>query len=115
MYDPRRLVGLLVGLISLLAVLGVCGLFLLPIVSGHPRWLPDADSLCDVRDFRMNVSRVGGAIREARDRGDAGIGRLGLLIGSSSLEWGVDAARMPPIDEGPPMVLAEPLGHGLDD
>jgi hypothetical protein len=117
-YDPRRLGGSLAALAALAIALAAGGVFLSPVVAGHPRWLPDADSLCDVRDFKANLARVGGVVREARDRVDTPReGRLGLLIGSSSLEWGVDAARMPAMEDSRPMrwLSVSAMGSTIED
>ncbi len=118
MYDPRRLVGPFVALAALVVALLAGGMCLSPVVAGHPRWLPDADSLCDVKDFKINVQRVGGVVREARDAGKSPRARrLGLLIGTSSLEWGVDAARMPTMDGSRPMrwLSLSAMGATIED
>ena len=111
MYDPRRLRGPLVALAMLVAALIVGGLALKPVVAGRPRWLPDADSLCDVASFKENLGRIAGVVRRG------GPARLGLLVGSSSLDWGVDAARMPRMDESRPMrwLSIAAMGSTIED
>ena len=114
MYDPRRLRGPLAALTAFVATLVVGGLSIRPAVAGRPRWLPEADSLCDVKAFKENLGRVAAAVREGEA---ARRGRLGVLVGSSSLDWGVDPARMPPIDAGPPMrwLSRSAMGSTIED
>ncbi len=118
MFDPRRLRGALAALLVVMLAVIAGGLPLSPVVAGHPRWLPDSDSLCDVVGFKSNLNRIGGVLRELRERGESPGGqRLGILIGSSSLEWGVDPALMPAMGGSRPMrwLSLSGVGASIED
>jgi hypothetical protein len=105
-YDPRRLRGPLVALVAVAVAMGASGWALSPAVAGRPRWLPEADSLPDAKDFTRLAGRLAGVAASAPKR-------LGLLLGPSALEWGVDPAGMPTLGDGPPMRWLRVYTHGI--
>jgi hypothetical protein len=94
-YDPRRLRGPLVGLAALLVALAVGSLGLSPALRGRPRWVPEVDSSTDLEEYHRIGRRLSGLIRQGHARGGPAAERLGVMLGSSSLEWGIDPQALP--------------------
>ncbi len=95
MYDPRRLCGTPVALVTLAAVLSLGSIALMPLVAGRPRWLPKVQSLPGASDFRRIGGRLAGVLRADRGRGRPADGEwLGLMLGSSTLNTLTSTRRL---------------------
>jgi hypothetical protein len=95
MYDARRLRGPLAATAILAAALVLEGTALGPVVAGRPAWLPEADSTSNLLSFQLVASAIADELREDRAESAGRREGLGVLIGGSTLEWGVDPMRIP--------------------
>src|SRR5438046_2399269 len=91
MLDFRRLRGLLVPLTLVAAAVGSCGLVLRATLARDPLRFLGSDWLTyRLVSYQAVGSRLSGVIREGR-----GLERCpGILLGASTLEWGVDPVAL---------------------
>lgn len=111
MYDLRRLRGTLIALAGVAAALGGFGLVASSALGGRPRWLPASDSTMDTIRYTTMGGKIAAVARPgALPRGE----RLGILLGSSSLQCAVDPTRLGPPPDGRPIRWLTLLGEGAN-
>jgi hypothetical protein len=94
MYDVKRISSRLLVLLALAAAIALIGVAARPVLGGRASYFPEAESTVETPAFRKAAERVVAAQR-VLSRADAqGTGRLGVLIGPSTLIDDIDPERI---------------------